>query len=333
MYTDEETQVGFGHRFGGALDRIEATYLKVLRAIILLIATAFLVYVGWLAISGLYKVTRSPDSVVEQAAVVEAPEIIDAQASEAPSQNARSTGENPEQRAFYQSFAKRYFALFRGKFEPFRQTEDKKLTADEFDDAHLNTTSRLEAVKAGEIDFVSDKNDLERLLVVMTQASELPQTRERLQKYKNAEKVAVKKTQQRMRTSYRSGWDSNSSNCEGWFYSPVGCAVQRQVQTPYNVVVTEMQFPAGTQSHSAVFGAIQDRYFSLLEERRIANASKAASERSDIELGIQEGYGSFATAMYVVGGFLILMFFFLLIAIERHQRKISADLKPQPDFA
>ena len=39
---------------------------------------------------------------------------------------------------------------------------------------------------------------------------------------------------------------------------------------------------------------------------------------------IADGKMSVVTALEVVGAFLSLMFFFLLIAIERHQRRISA---------
>ena len=36
------------------------------------------------------------------------------------------------------------------------------------------------------------------------------------------------------------------------------------------------------------------------------------------------------TTLQILGGFLILMFFFLLIAIERHQRRFATTLTPQP---
>jgi hypothetical protein len=43
--------------------------------------------------------------------------------------------------------------------------------------------------------------------------------------------------------------------------------------------------------------------------------------------GIANGHLSLVTALQIAGGFLVLMFFFLLIAIERHQRRIAAELR------
>ena len=53
-------------RFGQALDRIEGVYLKVLRGVVLLVATVMILIAAWLALSGLYKMSRSPDSVEEK---------------------------------------------------------------------------------------------------------------------------------------------------------------------------------------------------------------------------------------------------------------------------
>ena len=84
-----------------------------------------------------------------------------------------------------------------------------------------------------------------------------------------------------------------------------------------------MEYPEGTQSHSQIFRAFQDRFFTLLNQRREDNRAKAAQERSDIQLGNVMGALSLWDALKILGGFLLLMFFFLLIAIERHQRRIS----------
>jgi hypothetical protein len=93
-----------------------------------------------------------------------------------------------------------------------------------------------------------------------------------------------------------------------------------------------MQFPEGTQSHAQIFRAFQDRYFSLLQERREANSSAAEKKRQDIIASISDGKLSLLTALQVLGAFLALMFFFLLIAIERHQRRISRAMAPENDL-
>jgi hypothetical protein len=329
MYHEEFERPRFRQRFGSVLDKAESIYLRILRALILIIASLLLAYAGWLAVQSLYKISRSPSSVQEEVAAVAADEITSADMpteAKMASEDGKAVV-NPAHQQFYTNFVKRYYGLFSRRFEPFRQAEDKKLTSEEFDDSFINSAERLDAVTNGQLDFEGDKADLEALLVVMTEAADKPVTQQRLKQYKAAKKVAVSRKVQKTRTTYRSGWDSNSTACQGWFYSPVGCAVTRPVQTPYTETVTTMEFPEGTQSHSQIFRAFQDRYFTLLDERRQANANRAESERQDIIAGNEEGKSALITALQIVGGFLILMFFFLLIAIERHQRKLAAQAR------
>jgi hypothetical protein len=313
-------------RFGAALDRAETIYLRVLRAVILVIATVLIAYAGWLALSGIYKISKSPDSVTEVPAVVAADELTSAEMPQREQAQAPGDGKSkidPEKQKFYAAIARRYYGLFRTKFEPYRQKEDKQLTQSEFDDSNLNTARRLEAVTKGELDFDQDKADLETLVAVMTEAAAKPETVKRLQTYQAAKRVQVEKKVQRTRTEYRRGWDSYSTACADWYYAPYGCAVSRPVQVPYTETVTAMEFPKGTQSHAQIFRAFQDRFFELLEQRRKANAAKAADERASIIDGNAIGELSLLTALQILGAFLALMFFFLLIAIERHQRRIS----------
>lgn len=326
---DERIGRGWRDRVETVFDRAEHIYLRVLRVTILIIATLMIGYAAWLAISSVYKLSRSPDSVVEKVATVSAAELAEANAPEqevAAKDNATPTA-SPEQRSFYAGFVGRYYDLFRTRFEPFRQAEDKTLSRDEFDDNFVGSRARLEALANGKLDFEKEKADLDTLLTVMTEAAALPATQARLQKYRSARKVRVAKEVQRTRTEYRRGWDSYSTACAEWYYSPIGCPVQRAVQVPYTETVTEMQFPKGTQSHTALFRAFQDRYFQLLNERRESNAATAERERNDIITGQIEGGLSLWTALQIAGAFLVLMFFFLLIAIERHQRRMSNELE------
>jgi hypothetical protein len=328
MYGEADERPPLRERAGVFLNRAEAFYLKLLRAAILIIATFLLGYAAWLAISSTYKLTRSPDSVIEEQAAVGAEELTDAEmpvASDAKA-NGKQPSANPHHRRFYRTFAQRYYNLYRTKFEPFRQSEDKQLKLDEFDDSFLNTAARLAAVSKGELNFEHDKADLETLLTVMTEAAEKSVTSSRLKKYHTAKKVSVSRQVERTRTTYREGWDSNSTRCHNWYMSPVGCSVTRPVRTNYTETVTTNEFPKGTQSHTQIFQAFQNRYFQLLQERRDASAAKAESERQTIMAGFVDGKLSLMTALQVVGGFLALMFFFLLIAIERHQRRLASDL-------
>lgn len=315
----------FSQRISTIFDKAEAIYLRILRAAILIIATFLLGYAAWMAVQSAYKMSKSPDSVQVEVARVDADEVTNA---EMPATDRTSTGDgkvafNPIHQGFYADFVTRYYHLFKTSFEPFRQAEDKSLTQEEFDDAFLNTSDRLNAVTTGQRNFDRDKEDLQTLLAVMTDAAQKPLTQKRLREYQSAKKVAVQTKVQRTRTVQRQGWDSLSTNCDNWYSTPMGCAVTRTVEVPYTETVTNMEFPAGTQTHFQIFRAFQDRYVALLDERRRASEARAESERQSIINGISEGRFSLLRALQMVGGFLVLMFFFLLIAIERHQRKIS----------
>lgn len=325
MELAEEEGASVRVRIGSAFDKVESIYLRALRVIILIIATTLVLFATWLCISGLWGVARSPDSVVEAPAKVEAAELTSAELpdrTEAMTPNGKRDA-NAVYRKFYADFGRRYFNIYNSLFEPYRQPDDKKLTQNEFVDAYLKPEARVEAITDGALDFSVDKTDLERLYLTMNEAATLPQTVERLQKYKKAKRVQTTRKVQRFRTESRRGWDSYSMACASWYESPIGCPVTRSVQVPYTENVKAMELPKGTQSHAQIFRAFQDKYFQLLKERRDHNAKAAQDEREGILEANVAGKVSLFTALQVLGGFLVLMFFFLLIAIERHQRRIA----------
>lgn len=323
----EAPQPALRGRFGAALDRAEHVYLRVLRAVILVVATGLLLYAGWIGAWSLWKISQSPGSVVEQPAQVTADELTDAEMPvRSSATDARSDGPkvDPAQQRYYADFVKRYHNLYRTRFEPFRQKEDKPLSLDQFDDAFVKSNERLQAATKGDLNFAADKADLDSLLTVMTEAAGKPQTQQRLQKYKAARKVAVAKKVQRTRTETREGWDSNGYTCVNW-YENGGCPTVRTVQVPYMQVVRTSEFPGGTQSHSQIFRAFQDRFFSVLQGRRASFRAEAEQKREEIGIGNLMGRVTLWTMLQILGGFLVLMFFFLLIAIERHQRRLAAQ--------
>jgi hypothetical protein len=322
----EQGRITLGERFSSGLDRVERIYLRLLRAAILIIATLMICYGMWLAISSLYFISRSPDSVREEAATVAADEITDAETPRREPVSQNQPKINPQYQKYYSSFITKYYGLYRNKFEPFSQKEDKKLTRDEFDDFILSSPKRLELASKGEIDFTQEKADLDSLLAVMTEAATKPKTLDRLNKYKSARKTLVNRQVQRFRTEYRSGWNSYSTACEAWYEVPYGCAERRSVQVPYMETISAMEFPEGTQSHLQIFRAFQDRFLKLLDERRTRNAATAQMEREEILQGRETGSLTLYTSLQIAAGFIALMFFFLLIAIERHQRRIAQNM-------
>lgn len=317
-YYDERPRLR--DRWSATLDKLEATYLRVLRTAILLIATLLIAGALALSIYSLFKVMRSPASVKEETAAVAPEEIVDAEQPTAITRERQPTV-NPAYRNYYNGFITRYHQLFRNRFEPFRQRDDKQLSVTEFGDNFVQSSQRLEAIKNGELNFEADKNDLESLLQTMTTAAEHETTQQRLKRYMNARKVRVCHTVQRTRTVVQRGWDRYSTDCNQWYEEPMGCAVTRAVEQPYSVRQCSMEFPPNTQSHAQIFRAMHDKYLTLLHSRREANAQAAAEKRAKIVAGQSEGAASLFTSLQILGAFLILMFFFLLIAIERHLRR------------
>lgn len=321
---DEAARPPLRTRAAALLDRVEAAYLKLLRAIILVIATLLVGYALILAAISLYRVSQSPDSVKEAEAVVTPGDLAAAEGS--PAAKAGAKGEpvyDRGQRLAYDEVLTRYYQLFRTRFEPSRQREDKQLSRAEFDDNFVGTAARLRAAAGGDLNFDSDIADLRSLIQVMGEAAALPETQRKLAGYKAAKKIQVCRSVERTRTTTQRGWDRFSMSCPNWYSEPVGCAVTREVQTPYTARECTMKFPDGTQSHSQLFRAYQDRFYSLLTERRRTNAAEAEAKRIGIVQGIVQGKLDLWRALGIAGAFILLMFFFLLIAIERHQRRLA----------
>ena len=316
-------------RSKSALDRIENLYLSVLRAALLIVATIVLICaVAWAGYN-LSRVLRSPASVVEQPSVVSSSELVEHGAATKADANADigKPAELRAERAYYDGFVRRYYGLFRTKYQASLRPDDKRLTIGEFDDLTINSAGRLDAVRRGNLDFAQDKRDLEAFLPITADASNSKQTADRLARYRAATKRPVATQVQRTRSETRRGWDTYSENCENWYEAPIGCAVNRRVEIPYNETVTVMRYPAGISSPGDVLKGYQDRYFQLLSERRERNESEAASAREAIVAGQSAGWAGLSQSVLIAGGFLVLMFFFLLVAIERHQRRQTSLLR------
>lgn len=328
-YRDDEQVTTSASRFGSSLDRIEAAYLRILRGSVLVLASLLIVAAVVLGAISTYKMLRSEKSVAEEVATVTPEDVSSAVPAARVMVSSEAKSPKPAlniaEKNFYSNFVKRYHGLFVTKFEPFRQPDDKRMSQAEFGDAFLDPTGRLQRIAAGELDFATDRADLETMLPTLAAAAELPQTRLALANYRQAKKKQVCHSVQRVRYDTVRGWDSNATHCAGWYESPIGCSVIRTVEIPYSERKCAMQFPKGTRSHADLMRAHQDQYFRLLNDRRSENAARAESERQAIRNDNVEGRMSLMTALQILGGFLLLMFFFLLIAIERHQRRLARD--------
>jgi len=312
-----------GSRIGSTLDRAEVIYLRILRASVLMIATALIIVALGFAGINLVRVMRSPESVVAASVHIDGSELIPADGKSVTdtTEKEQTDRANLQQRAFYDDFVKRYFALYARSFAPFKRGDDKILSQGEFDDLTVDSSARLDAIGRGDLDFAQDKVDLADLFSALNAAATDPKTVARLNRYKMATKSRIATQVRRTRTETRRGWDAYSTGCSGWYETPVGCAVTRSVAIPYMEKVYEMRFPTNVEAPSKVFKGYQDRFFALLNARRAESVAKAEAERDDILRGQAEGRAGLMAALAIGGGFVVLMFFFLLIAIERHQRQ------------
>lgn len=309
-----------GGRAGEVLNKLERVYLAAIRAVALAAATLLIVYAAWLAISGAYKSSKDIDTVKEAPASVSPQDVtrIDVRRLAKPTEG---DGADPfsSQKGYYSDFARRYFILFRTKFEPYRQAEDKSLDQKSFDARFVRTVERIDGVRAGTVDFEHDKADLESLLAVMTKAAADKSTLDRLRAYKGAKRIKISRTVTDTR---------RERYCSYYGYYLDECLIYDTRTVPVRRTVQETKLPEGVITHAALFHAYQDRYFSLLSERRRANAATAEQERFAIIADNLDGSARLWTAIKFLGGFVVLMFLFLLIALERHQRKIAAGLRP-----
>lgn len=317
-YEDEAPRRGA--RAHEILNKLERVYLSAIRAIALAAATLLVIYAIWLAASGLYKASRDASSVKEEPAVVSAEEVTDIDLRKVTKTAAQPTSDPlAAKKRYYADFAKRYYTLFKAKFEPFKKPDDKPFVQSAFDQQFLSTDERLAAIEDGAGNFEQDKADLESLLTTMTAAAASEKTVDRLQTYKSAKKVPVTRTESGTRAE---------RYC--YYYSDYfgQCAVYDTRTVPYTRKVQDMELPAGIVSHTGLFTAYQDAYLSKLADKRLANAAAAERERNEIMADNAAGQLRLWSALSVVGGFVVLMFLFLLIALERHQRKIAASVAP-----
>jgi len=298
------------------LNKLERVYLAAIRAIALVAATLLVIYAVWLVASGVYKSSRDVASVKEQPAVVSPEEVAAIDVGKISKTDAASNSDPlAAARSYYADFAKRYYALFKNQFQPFKKPEDQPLDQRAFEQRYLQTGGRLEGIKEGVINFEQDRADLESLLSTMTTVASDPKTISRLRAYQSARKTSVTRTESGTR---------EERYCSYYGVYIDECITYDTRTVPYSRTVQEMKLPPGVISHADLFGAYQDRFLSTLYDKREANAATAQEARQKIIADNFNGRARLWSAMGVVGAFLALMFLFLLIALERHQRRLAA---------
>jgi hypothetical protein len=305
-----------------ALTRVEGVYLGALRAVTLIIATGMLAYVAWLAITGAYRSSRDVETVVEAPANVTAEELAELSfAYSGEGGTSPASTQSAKEDKFYKNFLAKYFKLYQTKFEAFKQPSDNAMSKDNFDEKFVHTGERVKAIQDGDLNFAKDEADLQTLYQVIEQAAEIDATKAQLKKYKSTQRQRVEKKIRKTRIE---------SYCSYYGYYIDACIDYDTREVPYTETVVSMQLPKGVRSYTEIFGLFHDNYLMKLQERREANHADAQSRRADIVEDNVAGRAALVQSLQVAAGFLVLMFFFLLIAIERHQRKLAGALSRAP---
>lgn len=339
---NEETQensvesIDTSGKFKRFISRAEAIYLDILRAGAILIATGLLLWIAWLLLSSLYLLAQDPDSVEAEDVIVTLDDMVKLDEPKTSEGTSSSDANSSNSVDGFTDFSDSYYQLFTEKFAAFKQEDDKDISQEEFVERYLSGFEPLFA-QSGAGDAASqfalldelesdlelasgsqlEPSDFAELKKNMEAASALPVTVERLQSYKDTPKVrSERKVQRSRRERYCSYYSDYFQRCYSYDYRSV----------PYTQTIVEYFPPEGIVSYDDLFGMYQANYLSQLTSGRQSSASDAARERAERRRANEEGYINLGSALRVGGVFFALMFFFLLVAIERHQRRLALKL-------
>lgn len=309
-----------------SIDGVEKMYLAILRVAVLTVASLSLLAAAGFAVDGLWRMFVTT-SVEQEATVVSSADVVAAMKTAPP---AAERG-NPQIPAFiretHAAFSNKvfplYYAVYRQASEASKKPEDRTLSQAELMSA---LGYDLDTYAAGESQatklFVENAEYQRQAQTAVTAAMAEAGTARLLREYKAATKSA-----QSCSTQYeqRRFWDYNSTACSDWFYQPYGCNVTRSVPVERCVPA----YPEGIVSPTVAFGRADDAFRTIWAERSANNFQTAQNKRTDREITRSQIGPRLMLALRIIGGFLVVMFFFLLIAVERHLRKIAQAEKAQ----
>lgn len=142
--------------------------------------------------------------------------------------------------------------------------------------------------------------------------------------YRDAKKVNVCNSVTRSRSRTIDSWDRYATWCDGWYLSPVGCPSSRVVSEPYEERVCEMRFPEDLYAPAELFAYSIERY-AVAAQIEMETAQIEADERTAENHARKiKGRENIGTSGKLFLGFLAVMFLYLFIAMERHNRNLRA---------
>lgn len=299
------------------LDRVEGIYLTILRVAVLAVATICLIAAAGFAIDGMWRLLVSTN-VREEATVVTPAEVSAAlKAAPEPRETEAGSGVSPAVRRAHATFTRdvfpAYYLVYRQASETYKKPEDKTLSSGELMSAlgyDLDTYAAGTSLTTKL--FVEDAAYREQAQAAIKAAMSDASMVNLLRVYK-----AAQKTEQACTTRYEQRRVPDV--CYDWYYGSYACSVTRSVPIQRCVPT----YPDGIVSPLTAFGRADGAFRQLWTDKAAVNARKAQDTRIDREITRSMIGPRLALALQIAGSFLVVMFFFLIIAIERHLRRLS----------
>lgn len=330
-FTSDTRALG-AHWFANA----EHGYLSLLRRTALVAATLLLFGAIFYFLAGTYMRTGDPMNLSPELVTVSGPDLV-VVAPPDPEEDGEGGAEARDQIPRYrlvlpEAFRDRYWRLYEQRFAPnYREGESglertaffERMFPDDVLDQIQGFDETLLAVPQLPEETGSTGNTLLDLLALsVDQASRTEEIEQQLSAYQSAQRVRICRTVQRTRTRYVEGWDYYSTSCPNW-YENYGCATRRAVREPYSEQVCNMQFPDDIADPAEKMSELQQRFFQTVDMRIDDARDETRRLRSDMFRDKARGEDAQWNALYIFGVFLALMFLYTIVAIERHQRKLT----------
>lgn len=299
------------------LDRIESVYLKILRVAGLAVATVCLAAALFFSLDAIWRLAVSTD--VQEEATVIAPDLLlqRLQTSIPPQTAPTDDGVPASVRTAHERFMQgpfaQYHQTYRSVAERYNKEEDELLDPQMLAAAlgyDLESYAAFDDATA--LLFITDAGYQTQIAEAISAAMASPATTSVLEEYRAAEK-----TEQRCTT--RSERRQVTESCYDWYYGSYSCTRTRNVPVERCVPA----YPEGIVSPLMAFGRADGAFRDLWREESDANAQAANLERMEREATRSQIGPKLLLSLQILAGFLIVMFFFLIIAIERHLRKIA----------
>lgn len=318
------------------IDRIERAYLASLRVAILAVATLCLLGAVLFAVNAAWRVFVSTE-VEEKPVQVTGAQIAAELRKAAPARagSRQSDAVPPEVRARHARWVRdvfpRYYAIYRAASQAYKKPEDETLSDQQLIDALGYDLASYASGNEKAVAFIDNATYQQQALAAVTAAMRDSTVVTQLADYKAAQKTArsCSTTYQR-----RQVWDSYSTACAYWWEAPQGCQVTRNV--PVETCVPA--YPEGIVSPRVAFGRADGEFFRLWAQQTAQVRAEAQATRDGREATRAQIGPNLMLALQVLGAFLVVMFFFLMVAIERHLRAgavegpapVSPETTPQP---